>query len=377
MLVNRDLPSPGRNLRPEQPANKKNRFPIVVAAIILTVIVLSAACRLVTPLSTPAQTAQPLATSPAQTAQANLTTAPCGKAACPTSTVTASPLNASLPVFSHVILILLENHEYDKVVGNTNLLPNFNRWIAQYSLLAQYYAVAHPSLPNYLALIGGDTFGIHRDCGNCFIAARSLPDEIEATGRTWKVYQQGLPSPCFLGTVKGVYSQATDPFIHFESIRNDTNRCKQHILPLAQLDQDLSQGYLPDFVFITPNLCNSAHSCYLNIADGWLAVMLGKLTSSPLYDSHILIVITFDEGSTNDSCCGLGSRAGGHVATLLISPLVKAGFKDDTPYDHYSLLKTIETSWGLELLGHAADPQTNLIAEPFGETAIINLLHSR
>ena len=103
------------------------------------------------------------------------------------------------------------------------------------------------------------------------------------------------------------------------------------------------------------------------MTDRWLAQMVGKLLNSNAYDSHSLIVITFDEGATDASCCGLGLHAGGHIATLLISPLVKTGFEDDTPYSHYSLLKTIETSWGLPLLGHTADAQTNLILAPWGK----------
>jgi acid phosphatase len=247
------------------------------------------------------------------------------------------------------------------------MMPNFNRWIEQYALLTDYYAVSHPSLPNYLALIGGETFGIHSDCFDCFLNAPSLPDELEASGRTWKDYQEDMPAPCALGHNGKMYTQVIDPFVYFDPIRLNPDRCDQDVLPLTRLDQDLSQGSLPDFVFITPNLCNDAHRCELDVTDRWLAAMITKLTNSKSYDSHSLIVITFDEGATNASCCGLGLEAGGHIATLLISPLVKTGFEDGTPYSHYSLLKTIETSWGLPLLGHTADAQTNLIASPWGK----------
>ncbi len=282
-----------------------------------------------------------------------------------TPAVTTSPITLSLPEFSHVIIIMLENHEYGKVVGNTQKLPYFQGLISQYTLLTGYYAVAHPSLPNYLALIGGDTFGIQSDCFNCFISAPSLPDGIEASGRTWRNYAEDMPSPCFIGRNGKLYTQVVNPFIYFNLIRQNTVRCDQNVVPLTQLDRDLGKGYLPDFAFITPSLCNSGHSCDLGVTDNWLEGMVSKIMNSTAFDANSLIVVTFDEGSTNASCCGLGKKAGGHVATLLISPLVQSDFKDDTPYSHYSLLKTIETSWGLPLLGHAADPRTNLIVAPW------------
>jgi hypothetical protein len=77
-----------------------------------------------------------------------------------------------------------------------------------------------------------------------------------------------------------------------------------------------------------------------------------------------LIVLTWDEGQGEHSCCGL-STGGGRIATVLISPLAKNGFEDVTPYTHYSLLRTISEAWGLPLVGHAADAETNLITAPW------------
>lgn len=296
--------------------------------------------------------------------QPTLRPEPCGGKACLNTATTPNPAASPVPVFTHVILILLENTEYTQVVGNTKLAPNINHWIQQNTLLTRFYAERHPSLPNYLALIGGSTFGIQTDCNTCFVNAPSLPDQIEASHHTWKTYQEDLPSPCFIGD-QGKYNQKHDPFVYFDPIRNDTARCDQRVVPLTQLDQDLKQGKLPDFAFISPNLCNDGHNCNLDVADKWLAGIVAKIQESKAYDSHSLIVITFDEGATNASCCGMGSQAGGHIVTLLISPLVKKGFQDEKPYSHYSLLKTIKSSWRLPLLGHAADAQTSLIVSPW------------
>ena len=100
----------------------------------------------------------------------------------PTSTPYSSTF---VPDFAHIVIIIFENKEASSVISNPEM-PAYNRMAQAYASLEQYYAVAHPSLPNYLALIGGDTFGIQSDCTKCFINATSLPDEIETSGRTWK-----------------------------------------------------------------------------------------------------------------------------------------------------------------------------------------------
>jgi hypothetical protein len=269
---------------------------------------------------------------------------------------------ATVPKFSHVILILIENKEYEDVIGNAGA-PNFNRLARQSTLLTRYYAVTHPSLPNYMALIGGDTFGILNDCSDCFVKAGSLPDLLEASGRTWKTYQESLPSAGFLGERSGRYVMKHNPFAYFEGIRADAARCRRSIVPLTQLAKDLKQNKLPDFAFIMPDLCHSAHDCGLEVADAWLGRLVKSILDSPSFDRNSLLVLTFDEGTTLQGCCGPTPLFfGGHIATVLISPLAKPGFADPTPYSHYSLLKTIEEAWGLEKLGHTGEAAIDPIA---------------
>ena len=281
----------------------------------------------------------------------------------PVSTSTPLPL---VPNFSHIAILIFENKEFGTVV-NSPKMPYFNLYANTFTLLTQYYAVTHPSLPNYVSLIGGDTFGITDDCdfADCFIQARSLPDLIEASGRTWKTYQDDMPSPCFTGnTVR--YVRKHNPFIFFDPIRLDGERCQRSIVPLTQIDADIAAGDLPNYFFITPDQCYSAHDCDIDLADGFLKEQLEKIY--PALDATgepFLIVITWDEGQGDHSCCGLPEKAGGRIATILISPQVKQNFQDATPYTHYSLLKTIATAWGLPLLGHAADPETTLITAPW------------
>ena len=269
-----------------------------------------------------------------------------------------------VPSFEHIALILFENKEYGSVIGSS-AMPDYNRLAQEYTLLTQYYAVSHPSLPNYIALIGGDTFGIKRDCRDCFINAPSLPDLIEASGRSWKTYQEDMPRPCYLGNADR-YAQKHNPFVYFDPIRLDQGRCERSVVPLTDLKTDIQAGALPNFIFISPNLCNDAHDCSLKVADNWLSGLLATLV--PALDASgqpYLVVLTFDEGQGDHSCCGLPEDGGGRVPLVLLSPQAKSGFQDDTPYTHYSLLKTISESWGLDYLGHAAEDNNVLITAPW------------
>ncbi len=244
-------------------------------------------------------------------------------------------------------------------------MPAYNKLAHDYTLLTQFYAVRHPSLPNYIALMGGDTFGITSDCKSCFVNAPSLPDLIEKSGRTWKAYMEDMPSPCFLGD-KGDYVQKHNPFLYFDPIRTDQARCERSDVPLSTLTKDIATASLPNFLFIKPNVCNDSHSCDVDKADAWLTGQLAILTPAlELTGKPYLIVVMFEEGQGNHTCCGLSEPGGGRVPVVLISPQVKKGFEDPTPYTHYSLLKTISAAWGLQYLGHAADESNVLITAPW------------
>jgi phosphatidylinositol-3-phosphatase len=330
--------------------------PLFLSVLSLTLIL---AC-----VSTPAVTPTTLPPAATVTPFPSLTASPVPTVATPivaSPTVEPKPL---IPNFDHIVILIFENKEFGSVIGNS-FMPNYNQLARDYTLLTQYYAVTHPSLPNYIAMMGGDTFGITENCNDCFIDTPSLPDLIEASGRTWKTYQEDLPSPCYLGDKRN-YVQKHNPFVYFDPIRTDVARCERSVLPLTALQTDIETDSLPNFIFITPNLCNSAHDCSLDITDAWLANILAGLV--PALDrggSNYLIVLTWDEGQGKHSCCGLPAEAGGRVATVLYSPLVKNGFEDATPYSHYSLLKTISEAWGLPYLGHATEINHPLIVLPW------------
>lgn len=279
--------------------------------------------------------------------------------------IPVTPLSGlKIPNFDHILVVLLENRDYSEVVGSKKM-PVFNRLADENVLLTRYHAVAHPSLPNYIALIGGSTFGINSDCTDCFLDQPSLPDLIEASGRTWKTYQEDLPSPCFVGS-KGEYAQRHNPFIYFDAIRNDAARCQKSVVPLTELDRDLQNNDLPNFAFIMPNLCHSGHDCSISASDQWLSDLTGRLLDSPALGHKYLLFIAFDESERdNSSCCGLPEEAGGHIPAVLVSPLAKKAFREDTPFSHYSFLKTVLAAWNLPALGYTALPSTRIITSPW------------
>ncbi len=298
--------------------------------------------------------------TPTQSPAATATTSPATPAAAGQSSATGK-----VPNFDHIILIVLENKGYDQVMGNPQA-PNLNALAQKYVQLSNYYAVSHPSLPNYIALMSGGTQGITSDCNTCFVNQKNLADLISASGRTWKAYEEDMPGPCSLGNTK-LYAQKHNPLIYFDSVRLNTTVCDNSIVPLTQLDSDLAANQLPNFSFIMPNMCNSGHDCAIDKPDAWVNNMVAKLQASPALGNNSLIAIVFDEaeGSNTGTCCGLGNSAGGQVAAILISPLAKPGFTDPTDYSHYSLLKTFLSAWNLPGLGMTQDPATSAIVAPW------------
>ena len=268
----------------------------------------------------------------------------------PTPTIGTSPLG-NIPAFRHVFIIMMENEAIDRILGNPKA-PYINSLAQQYAVAANYYGITHPSLPNYIALISGDTQGITSDCTDCFVAAPNIVGQLEGAGKTWKAYMESMPSPCFVGDSGSLYRQKHNPFIYFDNIRTSPDRCA-NIVPFSQFDADLQANALPNYVWITPNMCNSMHDCPLSTSDAWLQTWVTKILASPTWQQNGVLFLTFDEsnGADDSGCCQYA--AGGHILTMVISPLAKPAYQSPIAYDHFSLLRTIEQAWGMPLLGNA------------------------
>ncbi len=282
-----------------------------------------------------------------------LTAPPAFAATTPAPTQAAPPSvppSAAVPAFSHVFVIVMENHEYDAVIGSS-AAPFINSLAATYGLATNYYGASHPSLPNYFALTAGSTFGVASDCTTCFVSATNIADQVETSGRSWKAYMEDMPTPCYLGTASGNYAMKHDPFVYYTDIRNNAARCAAHVMPFTQFGVDMSNGEVPNFVWITPNMCSDTHDCPVSTGDAWLQRVVPTITGSAAFRNGGVLFITWDEGSTNAGCCG--DAWGGHVATLVISPKSISGFRSKIAENHYSLLRTIEDGFNLTHLGAA------------------------
>ena len=249
---------------------------------------------------------------------------------------------------SHVIVILMENKEYGSIVGSSNA-PYINRLLRSGALATASYGVSHPSLPNYLALTGGSTFGIDSDCTDCHVRATNLVDQLEAARISWKAYMEGMPSPCFKGGGSGAYAKKHDPFVYYDDIVSNRHRCAR-VVPFDRLHADYRRGKLPTFIWITPNLCHDMHDCSVAEGDKWLSKVAPALIRA--LGPRGILFLTFDEGESDQGCCKLAR--GGRIATIVAGRAVKPGARSAVPYDHYSLLRTVEGAFGLRPIRGAA-----------------------
>jgi hypothetical protein len=322
----------------------------------------------------------------------------------------ASARPGRIPRYAHIFVIVEENKDYEQILDPV-AAPNIAALAQHYGNATRFYSEVHPSEANYVALLGGDTFGIHDDdgftckprdadpfCGGSTepgyvdhtVRAPHLGQQLEAAGLTWKGYYENLPEPGALvfiasdpsisdGTKKtALYASKHSGFLNFASVQADPKRADK-IVGFDQLDRDLASGSLPSFALIVPNQCHEMHGldgpkvppdCSLKPqlirrGDAEVGELVSRIQATPAWRSadNVAIVVTFDEGSkgTREGCCGVTPGAisnfgGGHIPTVVITNHGPRGLADPTPYSHYSLLRTMEEAFRLKgRLGRAAD----------------------
>jgi phospholipase C len=333
----------------------------------------------------------------------------------------ASPASAQIegiPRYEHIILIIAENHGYDQIIDKQDA-PNINRLAKDYGSATKFYGEVHPSKANYIAMIGGDTFGIHDDdayycragspdqyCRSSetihpyvdhTVTARSLADQLKERNLTWKGYYESIPaagskavyfpdphSPVH-GQPNQLYASKHNAFINFKSVQEDPTFAEK-ILGFDRLLADLASGQFPNYAHIVPNQCNEMHGmepgpnvppdCEFDndagrIARGDKAIgdLVAKIKASPIWSkpgANVAIVITWDENEDGRTvkgkgCCGYEPNSpanfgGGQIPTIVVTNHGPRAVVDPTPYNHYSLLRTTEAAFGItEYLGHAND----------------------
>ncbi|MBC5816023.1 MAG: hypothetical protein GIW97_05725 [Candidatus Eremiobacteraeota bacterium] len=287
---------------------------------------------------------------------------------------------AGLPKVDRIIVIVLENQEATSILASKqsdSKTPRLWKLAQQQRIATNYFGVTHPSEPNYISMIAGDSFGWDSDAGSCFTKkikfschrsnAPNLVDALEAKNITWTALMQGMPSPGYLGGdyfFNTTYAEKHNPFIFFSNIAGNAQRMS-HIRPLGTPDTILpiltDAKKAPRFLFIVPDMCHDMHGTPRCLAkaklyaasDAYVSSLIRLIMSAPAFTDRSAIILTWDEGATNGACCGL-PQGGGRVATIIFKKHPTA-FRSPTSYNHYSLLSTIETVLGLRRLGHTAD----------------------
>lgn len=350
----------------------------------------AAACTPAPPPPGPTGSGTPTATAP-----------PTSSSAPPSSSASATGGAQAADKPGHVFVINLENKGYDKVWGAGSAAPYLSRTLrAQGVLLSDYYAIAHNSNPNYLAQISGQGSNpmTRADCptyapftqtgtaalgqvqGTGCVYPESVPTvagQLSAAGKTWKGYMEDMGTPCLhpepgakddhAGARSGdQYATRHNPFVYFTAITSSPD-CERNVVDFSALAGDLrSVATTPNLAYISPNLCHDGHDnpCVdgspggLAASDSWLREQVPAILDSPAFKQDGVLVITFDEteGQTTGSATIPGGAAGGRVGALVLSPFTRGGTASDTPYNHFSLLASIEDIFSLPRLGYAGAP---------------------
>jgi hypothetical protein len=335
-------------------------------------------------------------------------------------TATGTPEQAAavsdyVPPIGHVFVINIENKGYDETWGPASKAPYLAKTLRDKGvLLNTYYGTAHNSQPNYIAQISGqgpnaemqadcqrfsnftkvgtDSPGQLRGSGCVFPAGTpTLPAQIHAKGLRWKGYMQDMGTTCrhpAVGAqddtqqakVGDQYATRHNPFVYFHSIIDSASYCKANVVQLWHLQEDLKAvSTTPSLSYITPDLCSDGHDspCVdgrpggLASVNVWMKTYVPIILASPAFQQDGVLVITADEsdGPQSDAtaCCGEGASTnspmpgivgpgGGRIGALVISKWTRPGTWSTTPYNHYSLLASLEDVWRLPYLGYAGTP---------------------
>lgn len=364
----------------------------------------------------------------------------------------ASP--ASIPRFDHVFLIMMENHAYAQIIGNPNA-PFINQMAHTANLATNFYAVGHPSLTNYLEVVGGSNFGVINDhspdwhnalCTSNLISgvpadesvsapicpitgtgydaatpavdttnegtpavpvyntpiasaqttAMTITDQLVAMGKSWKSYQESLSisgadkvnysdgifsnlSAVNQSNVQKLYAVKHNPFAYFANVQANTDQQNglNNMVGFSGLNglyADLRAGEAPNFSFIAPNQCHDMHGIgnggpfcgyepnptLIQMGDASVKQLVSAIKESESWKhGNNAIIVLWDE---NDY-----SAVPNLVVAIVETNYGVKGVASSQPYNHFSLLKTLEAGFGLTCLNHACDSNVQMMSDLFAE----------
>lgn len=298
------------------------------------------------------------------------------------SVAKATQRSRAMPLYDHIFVIVMENKGFGQIMQHPEWAPVLHKLADEYGQATQFYGEVHPSEANYIAMLGGDTFGIHDDdayfckphmrnvfCkdsdepdyANHSISARSLMDQLRDKGLTWKVYMQDIPGAGSLvpvwptkdypvkGLANGLYAAKHNGFVNFERVHDAPLPWRmQHMVGFTQLDHDLAEDALPNYAHIIPNQCNEMHGLaaadadvppdcsYDNEAgliqrgDAEIGRLVDKIMQSRMWSApgNAAIVITADENDAasrkhdQQGCCGYDPKSAANFGGGRIVTLV-------------------------------------------------------
>ncbi len=264
---------------------------------------------------------------------------------------TPTPPPTSTAPFGHVLLVALENANYTDVIGSSSM-PYLNGLANQYGLATQYYADTHPSIGNYLMWTTGQilTNDDSQTPTSFPVSVDNAVRELIASGNSWKQYAESIPSVGYIGgdstCCGGTFITRHAPLPYLTDAQSSSQA--NNIVPFTQFATDLANNTLPKYSFITPNGCDDAHDCGLDVADSWLQTNIDPLIKSAEFQKDGLLIIAVDESGSDNT------NGGGRVAAIIISPFAKLGFKSTTLYQHESVLRLMLEGLGIKVLPGAA-----------------------
>jgi phosphatidylinositol-3-phosphatase len=313
----------------------------------------------VKPTPSPSPTSTTTAPAPAATTTAPVaptTTTATTAAEAPSPTITAStttPVPNGQPV-TKLLTIVEENHSLEQMKTG---MPFLYSLAQRFAYANNYVAIRHPSLPNYLAIAGGDTFGVSDDAGPAShpLSGQSVFGQAIAHGRTAGVYAESMPGNCAQSSSAG-YVVKHNPWPYFVDERA---LCNAFDIPETGFGAAVGANALPNAGMLIPNLCNDAHDCSLGTADSWLKNRLPNiLASSDFTSGKLAVVVTADEDD---------SSSGNKVLTVVLHASLDGSHKVvSTPLTHYSLSRFYSQTNGGSPLRKAAAAAD--MAEAFGLT---------
>jgi hypothetical protein len=253
-----------------------------------------------------------------------------------------------------MLVFIEENHSLSQAQSQMRYAASLAR---RYAYASSYKAITHPSLPNYLAIAGGQTYGVANDDGpeNNQVGGRSVFGQALAAGKTAALYAEGMRKNCALSQAEGGsadYAVKHNPWAYFTTERDD---CRKYDVPIERLDSAITTGAMPNAGMVIPNLCNDAHDCDLHTADTWFKGWMTKIMDGPDWKSgHLLVVLTADEDD---------SQSKNNVLTIVIHPSQRHRVVT-APLTHYSLARLYGEVTGTAYLANAASAPS--MATEFG-----------